>query len=137
MGALEHVCYGCNIPGKVAVTARLVTSVKSGLKFWACNVNLETRKLRMLEYVKLAGSKDSGLVSQAKAAWLLDVCRWRVYDLVRAGRLESRASGGELLIFFPSVFRYAKGTERKLLSRVKTSLRAKTCLPVCSTEKVS
>lgn len=117
MGALEHVCYGCNIPGKVAVTARLVTSVKASLKFWACNVNQDVlREQRLNQWRLIAGS--GGVVSLGDVVYLLGLSRSRVRDLLFLGRLSSVPLNGQRRVLFSSVEQYAKeGRQWRLRKR--------------------
>lgn len=73
----------------------------------------EIRKERLLQYVDLSESARSGLVSVGMTAWLLNVCRFRIYDLIESGRLETRVLAGQKLIFFPSVFRFFQAAESR------------------------
>jgi hypothetical protein len=80
------------------------------------------RRQRLREYSQASGTKR-GLVSVGMAAWILDVCRQRVYALVISGQLVQRRFGGQCMIFAPSIYRFflsGQGREqRKKRARIR------------------
>lgn len=67
---------------------------------------LKNRSDRLALWQAAAG--ESGLISVGNAAWLLDISRQRVCVLVALDVLESRNFGGQRLLVFSSVARYAE-----------------------------
>lgn len=80
------------------------------------------RRERIEIYRDRSGSLRTGLVSVGQASWLLDVCRFRIYDLIEARRLEVRSFAGQRLIYFPTVFRYAQAAELRLRESGKSAI---------------
>lgn len=66
----------------------------------------KNRRERLALWVASAGA--GGVVNQSLAAWLLDVSRQRVSELVGLGRLRAVRINGLLLISFDSVATFSK-----------------------------
>ena len=73
----------------------------------------QRNRLERLQLWKVAAGGSVGLLSQAMAAWILDVSHQRVAYLCQDLVLDSRRLNGQLLICFGSVERYAKGSRRR------------------------
>ena len=80
------------------------------------------RRERIQIFRDRSGSLKTGLVSVGQASWLLDVCRFRIYALIETRRLEVRSLAGQRMIFFPTVFRYARAAELRLRESGKSAI---------------
>ena len=69
-------------------------------------VKLKNRRERLAFWIVTVGR--GGVVNQAMAAWLLDVSRQRVAQLVDCRRLRWVRVNGLLLIYFDSVATFSK-----------------------------